>query len=266
VWAVLDLPFGSAGVHEWLPEGRPERARYEAFVRSFGNDQVVLISWEGCNPDDPRLPEFQRQLTRDLTFESHFVRLESTDQLLRQLTDPPLSLSDAEARQRLLGVMIGKDGTAAILARVTAIGVANQNETIEALWHAADQTSGLSRDQLKLAGTVFEAYAVDAAAEGSLKRLVLPSSILGMLVAWFCLGQVRRALVVLILGGVGQLLAVAMVYYTGNRFSAVLIVLPTLVFMLTLSGAVHLMNYHAECLQKKGSYAGARAMGWALCG
>ena len=65
VWAVLNLPVGSSGVHEWLPEGRPERARYEAFVESFGNDQAVLISWDGCQVDDPRLAEYRDQLVLD---------------------------------------------------------------------------------------------------------------------------------------------------------------------------------------------------------
>ena len=254
-------------MHEWLPEGRPERARYEAFVKSFGNDQVVLISWDGCRLDDPRLLEYQMRLRSDERFSSHIAKLESTDQLIRQMTEHPLGLTGDVAEKRLHGVMIGTDGTAAILARVTALGVAKQNDTIEMIQKAADRTAGLVRQQLRLAGTVYEAFAVDAAAEASLKKLVLPSSVLGMLVAWFCLGRFRRAIVVLALGGVGQLLAVAMVYYTGNRFSAVLIVLPTLVFMLTLSGAVHLMNYHAECLRRKCDHAGARAMllGWKPC-
>ncbi len=267
VWAVLNLPVGSSGVHEWLPEGRPERARYEAFVESFGNDQAVLISWDGCQVDDPRLVEYRDQLVVDSLFSSHIAKLESSDALISQLTEPPLALSRARASERLKGVMVGTDGTAALLARITTIGVTHQNETIEMIQRAADRTPGLSRKQLRLAGTIYEAYAVDAAAEASLKKLVLPSSILGMLVAWFCLGQVRRAVVVLVLGGVGQLLAVAMVYYTGNRFSAVLIVLPTLVFMLTLSGAVHLMNYHADCLRRQRDSAGTRAMllGWKPC-
>jgi len=211
--------------------------------------------------------EFQEHLVSDALFSSHVAKLESSDQLIRQLVEAPLSLSRAQAERRLRGVMIGADGTAALLARITSYGVAKQNETVEMIQRAADKTSGLSRQQLRLVGTVYEAFAVDAAAEASLKTLVLPSSILGMLVAWFCLGQFRRAAVVLILGGVGQLLAVTMVYYTGNRFSAVLIVLPTLMFMLTLSGAVHLMNYHADCLKRKCDYAGARAMllGWKPC-
>ena len=267
VWAVLNLPVGSSGVHEWLPEGRPERARYEAFVEFFGNDQVVLISWDGCRVNDSRLAEFQLQLRGDARYSSHISKLESSDQLLRQLTEPPLALPQVQAERRLNGVMLGADGTAEVLARISSIGVAKQSETIEMIHQAADRTPGLARHQLRLAGTVYEAFAVDEAAEASLKKLVLPSSVLGMLVAWFCLGQFRRAIVVLVLAGVGQLLAVAMVYYTGNRFSAVLIVLPTLVFMLTLSGAVHLMNYHSDCLRRKCMHPGTQAMllGWKPC-
>ena len=169
VWAVLNLPVGSSGVHEWLPEGRPERERYEAFVKSFGNDQVVLISWDGCRPNDPRLVEYQVQLGSDELFSSHVAKLESSDQLMRQLTEPPLGLGKLQAAGRLKGVMIGDDGTAAILARITANGVAKQNETIEMIQRAADRTPGLTRQELRIAGTVYEAFAVDAAAEASLK-------------------------------------------------------------------------------------------------
>ncbi len=93
---------------------------------------------------------------------------------------------------------------------------------------------------MRLAGSVLEAHAVDRAAEDSFTQLVLPSSFLGLTVSWLAMRGLRRAIVVLVLAGFGQLMAVALVYYTGQQFSAVLIVLPTLVFMLTLSGAVHL--------------------------
>lgn len=267
LWAVFHLPIGSAGVHDWLPEGKPERIRYEKFIADFGNDQVVLISWDDCQLEDPRLIEFKTQLQSSPEFASHFSVLESTDQLMASLTDAPLQLSDAVAKSRLNGVMIGKDGTSAVLARVSDRGVSDQNRTIELIRIAADQTDGLGRPRLRLAGTVYEAFAVDEAAENSLKKLVLPSSFLGLLVAWFCLKQLKRAVIVLAIAGVGQLLSVSLVYYSGHRFSAVLIVLPTLVFMLTLSGAVHLMNYHAECLKQGLDYAGERAMlmGWKPC-
>ncbi|MCU0721083.1 MAG: MMPL family transporter, partial [Pirellula sp.] len=77
------------------------------------------------------------------------------------------------------------------------------------------------------------------------------------------------------IAGLGQLIAVSLVYYTGMQFSAVLIVLPTLVFMLTLSGAVHLMNYfsdaastldkHSNAPNSKSAGLLAVSYGWKPC-
>jgi uncharacterized protein len=268
IWAVLDLPMGSAGVHEWLPEGRPERARYEHFTERFGNDQVLLVSWDECRLDDARLPLFVQRVRSQPNFDHLVDSLESTDELVRQLTGTPLSLSLEQVEERLRGVMLGENGTCLVVAHISHAGVAEQNDTIELFLKSADETDGLSRSELRLAGTVFEAYAVDHAAEASLKRLVLPSSLLGLSVCWFCLRRLRRTIVVLAVAGIGQLIAIAMVYYSGYRFSAVLIVLPTLVFMLTLSGAVHLMNYYMDCQRREpGKYAGAKGMliGWKPC-
>ncbi len=187
--------------------------------------------------------------------------------MLLTLTQPPLQLSREEAERRLRGVMLGTDGTAAIIANVSSHGVANQAQTVNALLAAAEQTSNLGAQNLRLAGSVLEAHAVDRAAEDSFTQLVLPSSFLGLTVSWLAMRGLRRAIVVLVLAGFGQLMAVALVYYTGQQFSAVLIVLPTLVFMLTLSGAVHLVNYYTECARTKIEGAGVRALslGWKPC-
>jgi predicted RND superfamily exporter protein len=259
-------------VHEWLPKGREERTVYDNFVQAFGNDQIILVSWDGCTVDDPRLQAFRQQLEQQIRVSEavggpRFASVQATDQLLEQLTQPPLRLSAQLAKSRLEGFMIGREGTAAILAYATERGVKEQARTVEDLFQAADQTAGLGRERLRLAGTIYECYAVDRAAEASLVQLVPPSSILGLGIAWFCLRRLRYALCALLLAGIGQLIAVSLVYYTGNRFSAVLIVLPTLVFMLTLSGAVHLINYYRDGLRAGKTDPGLHALevGWWPC-
>ncbi len=268
VWAVIHLPVGSAGVHEWLPEGREERLIYDRFVKAFGNDQVVLVSWDGCSVEENRLVAFRKRL-EDLRNESEplLASIDSTDVLVDAMTRPPLGLSRAEAFERLQGFLVGKDGTAAILLRVTDRGVREQAKTIESIYEAADSVPNLGRDALRMVGTVFECYAVDQYAEDSLTRLVPPSSIIGLVVAWLCLRRLRYAIAVLVLAAVGQITAVGLVYYSGYQFSAVLIVLPTLVFMLTLSGAVHLINYYRDSLAVDAEHASARAvaLGWKPC-
>ncbi|MCY2974791.1 MAG: MMPL family transporter [Planctomycetota bacterium] len=261
IYGVLHLPVGSASVHQWLPEGKPEKQRYERFLHDFGSDQFLIASWENCRIEDPRLQLFCNALTDDrLASDSLIASVQSSHDVLRLLTEPPLRLSTGEAESRLRGFLIGADGTASVIVRFTNFGIAHQNESMKHIFESSEMVPGLGRGALRMAGTVYEAYAVDYAAEQSLKNLVLPSCLIGVGLAWICLRSIRAAIAVLIIAGFGQLLAISVVYYTGGQFSAVLIVLPTLVFMLTLSGAVHLMNYYRDVVQWHGDHLGSRAM------
>ncbi len=268
IWAVVHLPIGSASVHEWLPEGRPERQRYDEFTKLFGHDQFVIVSWDECKLGDGRLADFKKELVRnDNASNALIASVETSQDFVEKLTNAPLKLSQRRAVERLEGGMIGHDGTAAILVVLTEFGNANQKATLELIQSSSKNVEGLDPNSLRMAGTAYEGFAIDVAAEASLKWLVLPSSLLGTLISWFCLRSFRIAIAVLILSGVGQLIAVSLVYYTGHRFSAVLIVLPTLVFMLTLSGAVHLVNYFRDVQREGSENSGARAMllGWLPC-
>lgn len=261
IYALINLPIGSSSVHTWLPDGKPERERYERFQKEFGNDQFLIASWEGCTRDDPRLELLKEQMQIVSRKPSPLIAsVQTTKDVFDSLTNPPLKLSVEQATNRLKGIVVGNDGTAAIIVQFTSAGLANQNESIRQVYQLADKVPGLTQSDLRMAGTVYESFAVDQAAEESLKKLVAPSCFIGILLAWICLRSVRAAVAVLLIAGVGQLLAISVVYYTGGKFSAVLIVLPTLVFMLTLSGAVHLMNYYHDVKATDAGHRGVRAM------
>ncbi len=261
VYGVLNLPVGAAALHKWLPQGKPERLRYERFLEVFGNDHFLIVSWDGCRVNDSRVDAFRDELTAESADETRLVAsVVTTGDLLKTLTSEPLSLPIKQAAERLKGFLIGPQGTSSLVIRFTAHGVANQRASINHVYQAAEQVPNLGRGKLRMAGSIYETYAVDEAAESSLKKLVLPSCLLGMLLSWLCLRSVRSALAVLFIAGTGQLLAIAIVYYSGGYFSAVLIVLPTLVFMLTLSGAVHLMSYYDDVSRWHKNHLGSRAM------
>lgn len=261
LWGASKIQIGSASAHAWLPEGRIERTRYDWFINQFGSDQYLVISWEGCSVSDPRLVALAQKIrTLDSKTEPLVDSLQTSKDILDRLVEPPLSLSTALARSRLEGSFLGKDGTAAIFVRFSPEGIASQKKSIQLVQSAAQQVDRLQSDPLQMVGSIYEGYAVDEAAEKSLKKLVLPSSLMGVLLAWICLRSVRGAITVLLIAGVGQLIAVAVVASTGGQFSAVLIVLPTLVFMLTLSAAVHFMNYYGDVAYSHREYLGSRAI------
>ena len=280
VYGVLNLPVGAAALHKWLPSGKPERQRYERFLELFGNDQFLIVSWDGCRITDPRVTDFRDRLIQQSPNASSRASQTSkpasnkdrdetrnlvetvltTSDVLAKLTDEPLKLPLNEATRRLEGFLIGADGTSSVVVRFTQHGISNQKLAISHVKKAADEVENLGSSSLRMAGSIYETYAVDEASESSLKKLVVPSCLLGMLLSWVCLRSVRAALAVLFIAGSGQLLAIALVYYSGGFFSAVLIVLPTLVFMLTLSGAVHLMSYYGDVSRWHKNHLGSRAM------
>lgn len=261
IYGAVHLPVGSASVHEWLPDGRVERQRYERFLSDFGTDQFVLISWEGCTLNDARMTAFQDRVEGEPAGFGRLIEsVQTTRELLQSLTDAPLNLSSDQAERRLNGILIGRAGLCALVVRVSDYGLQHQSRAMEHLYSSADAVPELGRDRLRMAGTIYESHSVDRAAEQSLRQLVLPSSVLGIVLACACLRSLLAAVAVLVMAGVGQLLAIAVVYYTGGHFSAVLIVLPTLVFMLTLSSAVHLMNYYVDVSARHTDHLGSRAL------
>lgn len=260
-YRALYLPVGSAGVHEWLPDGRVERERYEHFLKQFGSDQFILLSWEGCKAADPRLSAMVASLQNEESSRPPYLKsVQSSVDIVRSLTDKPLELDVKLAVGRLRHILIGKEGQCAIVAIATPYALKHQAATIEHVYQAADRVDGLGRAQLRMAGTVYEANAVDVAAENALRQLAVPSMLIGIVLACVCLRSALSAVAVLAIAGIGTLLAIVMVIVTGGQFSAVLIVLPTLVFMLTLSSAVHLMHYYVEASLLHNDHLGSRAL------
>ena len=267
LYAVFKLPIGSAGVHEWLPQGRVERDRYEKFLSQFGSDQVLVVSWDGADATDPRVENLIARIRLSIGDDSLFSSVVSGSDVIQSLKQSKLRLSDAEIQHRLEGTLVGKSGIVPIIISVSPTGIAQHKLTIETIREFADQVEELGREKLRMVGAVHESYAVDVAAEQSLSQLVLPSTVLALTISWICLGSFRAICVVMLLAGSGQLVAISVVYYCGYQFSAVLIVLPTLIFMLTLSGAVHLVNYLLESKNRDSTSRGIDALkkGWWPC-
>lgn len=267
LWAVLKLPIGTADTHQWLPDGRVERQRYEEFLRNFGSDQVLLVSWEGATLQDPRVAQFIELALTAASSSELVTKIISPLEIVESLERPPLNLKRADAVNRLSRTFIGSNGTLAIVVCVSQQGAIEHDKTIELVRTLADSVPKLGRQQLRLVGSVFESFAIDKAAGDSLSKLVLPSTILALFISWLCVGSLRAVCVVMLLAGSGQLFAVSVVYYGGFEFSAVMIVLPTLVFMLTLSGAVHLVNYLLEARLHDSKASGVEAIkkGWWPC-
>src|SRR5690606_1868871 len=99
---------------KWAPPSHPQRQVFDEFRRQFEGNDVVLISWDGCTVDNPRLLRLEREILANnelaILDGPPFDRVESGYSAMRDLMSPPLSLSKQQALQRLTGVLVGPDG------------------------------------------------------------------------------------------------------------------------------------------------------------
>ena len=109
---------------------------------------------------------------------------------------------------------------------------------------------------LRLGGPPVDNVAIDEEGTVTLVRLVGYSLLLGVVLAQACFRSFKITIMVFIVGGSSALLSMAVVRWTGGRVDAVLMSMPSLVYVLGLSGAIHIVNYYRDEVRLRGS-AGA---------
>lgn len=251
----------ASGLARWLPDSHEDRVDYERFTELFGNDDSVLVTWSGCTLTDSRLPQFANvlaQLNRSSS-SAAIARIVTGPDLLEKMTTGRQSMSSNEARARLQGLLIGPDGnTTCAIVSLTDAALADQRAVIELIRHAATAHCGINPLDLHLGGTAAEAAAIAAESEDTLRNYTVPVTIVTLIVAWLCLRSLRLLVAIGLASAYCRFMTMAVVYYTGTTLSAVLIVAPVLTYVLTMSGAVHLVNYYRDVA----GHAGTRQAPW----
>ncbi|MCA9159584.1 MAG: MMPL family transporter, partial [Planctomycetales bacterium] len=259
-WAA-QVRIGTPEVAAWLPGDDAARAIYQQFLEQFGDDQVLFVTWPNCTLDDPRLRQlsgYLQELARTQP-QLGISQVQDSWLMLQRWLEAHSELSLPMAQQQLQGFAIGADGSCFITLHVDAELGDRRAPLVQTLRQSAQQIIGIDSSELILAGEPFQVYVIDRASRETIERFVPPSSLLALGVAWLCLRRLRLTLLVFVLAGLGQLIGLALIAVFFGEMSAVLVVLPTLIFMLTLSGAVHLTNYYRDVGGQDVAEAGAQA-------
>jgi len=261
-------------VKQWLPASFKETAEFAWFRRHFENEQFVLISWEGCTMDDERLELLARKLAPaeseiDADTPRWFNSALTGPRLLNQLMSDPIRLTREQAIDRMQGLLIGPDGeqTCAVFA-LSPLGKEDPRATIEHIYQVAEQECALTPADIRMGGPPVDNVAIDVEGERTLFRLAGLSAIVGLAVSWWCLRSVKLTMIVFFVALYAAGVSLAMVWYTGERMNAVLLTMPSLVYVLTISGAIHLVNYYRDTALEKGVEGAADRsikLGWVPC-
>ncbi len=250
---------------QWLPKGFAETDTYDWFDKQFGTDEVAVVSWPGCNLNDPRVT----QLSEAIESSPYFDRVRSGPNVLQELIDSGSGITQAAALRRLNGILIGPDGeTTCLVLTTSAIGQSDRPAAIREIENLAGSRVGLELSQLRLAGPTVDAAAIDAESQRLLFQLAGLSALVSFVLATTRLRSVTMALVVLSVAGYSTLSTLAVVYFTGGKMNLLMTMLPPLIYVLSVSSAVHLANYYRDAVAQGGSSSSLRlaiSHGWMPC-
>lgn len=265
-------------VEDWLPSSFPETSELRWFREHFSADRFVIIGWDGCEigddpdreegaVDDPRIEQLAKLLVPPAespnAYSAYFQSVTTARRVLTELTSEPLNVPYDVALERLKGAFLGPDGRqTCVIATMNDKGVENVRKVLgrgvpdsanpaakqPGVIFSALQECGISMDQARLAGPSVGNVAIDEEGEKTLLRLVVVSLAVGLGLAWWSLRSVLLTTIVFGCGILSSVLALALVSLTGQNMDAVMLSMPSLVYVLAISGAVHLVNHYRDAL------------------
>ncbi len=111
---------------------------------------------------------------------------------------------------------------------------------------------GIDPENVKMGGPPSDNVAIDEEGTSTLVRLASLSLIIGLALAYLSFGSVRVALMLFFVGGVAAISSLAYVWFSGQKMDAILMSMPSLVYVLALSSAVHIVNYYRDACYEDG--------------
>ena len=255
-------------VRQWLPDNNQETAAFDWFMQRFRGDEVIVASWEGCHLEDPRLEQLA-VLLEDQTHRALFDRVQTSTRLLQQLTSDRFRLSRAEAIKRLTNSFVGQDGqTACIVMALTEEGKRDRQAAVTALRNLAADECQIAPETLRAAGPVIDNVALDMQSQQTIRKYMPLCIVLVFLAGTWALRSPVLTCYVFLIALYNAFLSLAILRWCGGKMNLVLIMLPTLVYVLSISSAVHLVNYYKEAVLRVGASGAVVAAvqdGWKPC-
>ena len=240
-------------VADWLPEGFEETKHLKWFAEKFGSDELLMFSWQGCTLSDPRVARVAQALRQPNQGPAYFGKVLSGPEVLASLRSEPLKLKQKTVLRRLQGWLIGPDGeTTCLIGIINKRGAADRHAAVEQVFATAETVGGIEREDLHIAGPTMESVAIDAASAEHFELLTAVSTIVCFSLMAFGL---RSFLIGLMVFGTAQLcqqFSLALVIYTGSQMDSVMLMLPSLVYVLCISAGIHIANYYRDAIRTGG--------------
>ena len=278
-----------------------EDTRLELLAQKLERKQPPPDETADRPSEEPREVPLRKPAAEPLGEPWFFKSVYTGQRLVSELEGRYEDLDRQEVLTRLEGSLIGKDHSKTCLV-VTLSEEAKGKKLRDALEKIRDlaRECNIEPEKEKLTGNVFgrgaEAFgqivgemvfgrpppgegvrmggppvdnvAIDVEGERTLFRLAGLSAVIGLGISFWCFRSWRLTGMVFTLALLSAGIGLAMVYFTGSTVDAILLSMPSLVYVLAMSGAVHIINYYHDAVRENGLLGApetAIAHGWKPC-
>lgn len=268
-------------VEDWLPKNYQETAELSWFRKNFPSDQFIIVSWEGCvlgetpDKDDPRIEQLAKLIVPESVDPNNLDQVEAHQYfrgvttgrtLLEQVTSGTHALGTEEALEKLKGSAIGPDGRQTCL--IVSLDPSTSGKLKPILGHGQKRIFrpnippgvlrrlvaqvGISPEELRLGGPPVDNISIDEEGEKTLVRLAGYAGLLGIFLAWWSLRSIILTWIVFSCAVISAAASLAMIWIFGQTVDAIVLSMPSLVYVLAMSGSVHFINYYREEVRSGG--------------
>lgn len=287
---------------DWLPASYAESTDLFWFRDHFAGEAFVLISWEGCTlGNEQQLFDLEQALAAVKDEDggwAWYPRIRSGPSTIKDLVEGRANLDREAAIERLEGALIGPEKlneageslgegsrTTCLLAylddRLTDKNLI-MRRAVERVRDLAVETVGVPVEAIHLGGPPVDNITIDIEGERTLIRLAGLSGLVGILLAYACFRSEKLTAMVFWTAGVSAGTSLALVYWFGvgerlwtgladarlGKADAILMSMPAVVYVLALSGAIHLVNYYRDERLEHGRWGAAERavrVAWGPC-
>jgi uncharacterized protein len=227
-----------------------------------------------------------------------FKRVITGPSVIAEMMTSPLSLDYSQAAQRVQGALVGPpqrdargkslgDATRTTCLAVYLSDLATKDNramraAIDKITTIAVNECAIPLKSIHMGGPPVDNIAIDAEGERTLMRLALLAGAFGFLLSYCCFKSVKATALIFSVGVLSAGMSLAIVFYFGivevamwgaerpelGTVDAILMTMPAVVYVLGLSGAVHLLNYYRQSVRTEGIVGAAEnavKLAWKPC-
>ncbi|MGL6195709.1 MAG: efflux RND transporter permease subunit [Thermoguttaceae bacterium] len=242
-------------VADWLPKEFPETHAFLWYYSNFPEGELLMLSWDGCAVEDERQEKIAEKLLSptESVPNPYFDKIYTTKSLLKDLTFPPLGLPQKEAISRLKGWLIDSEATqGCMVLLVSREGADDRKTAIKHVRNVVGEIVDLPNDKIYLAGPTIDSVEIDAAAEKTMIMLLPIFMVVCLLLLYLCFRNTFLSFIVFFIALLNSEMGNALIYYTGSHMDSISLLIGSLIFVLSISAGVHIVNYYRECVSEEG--------------